>query len=451
MELTIEYVPIDSIKPYAGNAKLHPQEQIDQIKRSIKIMGFDDPIAIWKNGEIIEGHGRYLAAQQLGIETVPIIRLDDLSDEQRRAYTLIHNKLTMNTGFDVETMNLELAEIHTIDMAQFDFLLDPLELNENAGDGSGIADDEEHGKLIDTFIVPPFSVLDTRQGYWRERREKWEQITGDLSQTRDGEYGTLTSETGILRKIHGGTSNFDPVLAETMMKWFCVEGGHILDPFGGEQTKGVVAGECGYRYTAVEFRQEQVDVNTEAVKNYPSVKYICGDSNNISKLVKERGFDFCFTSPPYYDLEVYSKEDMSALGTYEEFMRQYQNIFQQCFNLLADDTFLAIKVGEIRDKKTGIYRNFVGDTITCMLKCGFCYYNELVLINPAGTLPQRAGRSMKTRKVGKMHQNVLVFYKGNPQNISKKFPELRFDDLEESMEDGAADDSGVEVIECSLK
>ena len=133
MELKIEYVPITDIKPYAGNAKLHPQEQIDQIKTSIKLMGFDDPIAIWKNGEIIEGHGRYLAAQQLGIETVPIIRLDNLTDEQRRAYTLIHNKLTMNTGFDVDTLNLELAEIQTIDMAAFDFL-QSVQIRQRPGD-----------------------------------------------------------------------------------------------------------------------------------------------------------------------------------------------------------------------------------------------------------------------------------------------------------------------------
>lgn len=121
MKLKIEYVPIDSIKPYAGNAKLHPQEQIDQIKRSIELMGFDDPIAVWKNGEIIEGHGRLIAAQQLGIDKVPIIRLDDLTDEQRRAYALIHNKVTMNSGFDMEVLTLELAEIQTFDMESFDF------------------------------------------------------------------------------------------------------------------------------------------------------------------------------------------------------------------------------------------------------------------------------------------------------------------------------------------
>lgn len=121
MKLKIEYVPIDSIKPYAGNAKLHPQEQIDQIKRSIELMGFDDPIAVWKNGEIIEGHGRLIAAQQLEMKTVPIIRLDDLTDEQRRAYALIHNKVTMNSGFDMEVLTLELAEIQTFDMESFDF------------------------------------------------------------------------------------------------------------------------------------------------------------------------------------------------------------------------------------------------------------------------------------------------------------------------------------------
>lgn len=121
MKLKIEYVPIDSIKPYAGNAKLHPQEQIDQIKRSIELMGFDDPIAVWKNGEIIEGHGRLIAAQQLEMKTVPIIRLDDLTDEQRRAYALIHNKTTMNSGFDIEILNLELAEIQEFDMESFDF------------------------------------------------------------------------------------------------------------------------------------------------------------------------------------------------------------------------------------------------------------------------------------------------------------------------------------------
>lgn len=120
MELKIEYVPIEDIKPYAGNAKTHPAEQIEQIKKSIEKFGFRDPVATW-HGEIVEGHGRIIAASELGIDTVPVIRLDDLTDEQRRAYGLIHNRLTMNTPFDIDLLNIELEGIENIDMTDFGF------------------------------------------------------------------------------------------------------------------------------------------------------------------------------------------------------------------------------------------------------------------------------------------------------------------------------------------
>ena len=131
-ELKIEYIPLSDITPYEHNAKLHPDEQVEQIIQSIRLVGFDDPIAIWKNNEIIEGHGRYEAAMRLGMVTVPVIRLDNLTDEQRRAYALIHNKLTMNSGFDIETLNIELAEIQTIDMGTFDFEIEPIDFSSEA-------------------------------------------------------------------------------------------------------------------------------------------------------------------------------------------------------------------------------------------------------------------------------------------------------------------------------
>ena len=120
MNLKIEYIDIESIKPYKNNAKLHPSEQIEQIKQSIELFGMDDPIAIWHN-EIVEGHGRLLACKELGYKEVPIIRLDHLSDEERKAYTLVHNKLTMNSDFDIDILNEELENIIDIDMEQFDF------------------------------------------------------------------------------------------------------------------------------------------------------------------------------------------------------------------------------------------------------------------------------------------------------------------------------------------
>ena len=119
MELKVEYVNIRTIKPYKRNAKTHPKEQIEQIKKSIQEFGNCDPIGVW-HGEIVEGHGRYLALKELGETTIPIIRLDSLTDEQRRAYGLVHNQLTMNSPWDLPALDLELADID-FDMAQFGF------------------------------------------------------------------------------------------------------------------------------------------------------------------------------------------------------------------------------------------------------------------------------------------------------------------------------------------
>lgn len=121
MELNVEYLGLDAVKPYENNAKLHPDEQIEQIKKSIQEFGMNDPIAIDENGTIIEGHGRYEACKQLGLETIPVIRLSDLSEEQRKAYALVHNKLTMNTGFDFANLVEDLKFITDIDMQDFGF------------------------------------------------------------------------------------------------------------------------------------------------------------------------------------------------------------------------------------------------------------------------------------------------------------------------------------------
>ena len=119
--MQIELINIDEIIPYENNAKLHPEEQIEQIKKSILEFGNNDPIAIDKNNVIIEGHGRLLALKELGYKEVEVIKLGHLTEEQRKAYTLIHNKLTMNTDFDIEILESELAAINIIDMSDFDF------------------------------------------------------------------------------------------------------------------------------------------------------------------------------------------------------------------------------------------------------------------------------------------------------------------------------------------
>ena len=121
MKLKIEYLNKEELKPYANNAKLHPAEQIEQIKESIKDFGFNDPIAVWHDNEVIEGHGRLLAVMEMPeITEVPVIRLDELTDEERRAYMLVHNKLTMNSNFDFAVLDLELEGID-LDMEKFGF------------------------------------------------------------------------------------------------------------------------------------------------------------------------------------------------------------------------------------------------------------------------------------------------------------------------------------------
>lgn len=123
MKLKVEYVKKEDLKTYANNAKKHSAEQVESIKKSIQKFGFNDPIAIWKDNVIIEGHGRLLAVMEMDdIKEVPVIRLDNLTDKERKAYTIAHNKLTMNTGFDNDLLGEELKSImDEIDMTDFGF------------------------------------------------------------------------------------------------------------------------------------------------------------------------------------------------------------------------------------------------------------------------------------------------------------------------------------------
>lgn len=133
--MEIVKLKINDIFPYEGNAKLHPDSQIAQIKESIMEFGNNDPIAVDENHIIIEGHGRWIALKELGYEEAECIILEGLTEDQKNAYRLVHNKLTMNSDFDLDMLTKELENI-SIDMAQFDFELpelddEPFEINED--------------------------------------------------------------------------------------------------------------------------------------------------------------------------------------------------------------------------------------------------------------------------------------------------------------------------------
>ena len=290
-----------------------------------------------------------------------------------------------------------------------------------------------HIRLTEKFIVPPFSVMDTRQGYWQDRKRMWHslglqsELGRDTSLTYDRE-GDEDFVGMAIDNRGGNISVFDPVLSELMYKWFCTDGGDILDPFAGGSTRGVIARYLNYKYTGIELRKEQVRANISQAEdifteNYPD--WICGDSNKILDSIDSK-YDFVFSCPPYYDLEVYSdlEGELSNHSTYDGFLVEYKEIISKAVNLLKEDRFACFAVGDIRDGD-GMYKNFVSDTISAFLDAGMKLYNEMILVTPVGSLPIRINKQFQGyRKTGKTHQNVLVFYEGNPKNIKNNFNEL---------------------------
>lgn len=219
-----------------------------------------------------------------------------------------------------------------------------------------------------------------------------------------------------------GTSIFDPVLCEIAYRWFCPPAGHILDPFAGGSVRGVVASVLGYRYTGVELRAEQVAANAPqaAIGGAVAPDWRQGDSRAIRMLCADVAADMVFSCPPYADLEVYSDDpaDLSTLP-YPAFRKAYREIIAETCELLKPDRFAVFVVGEVRDKR-GNYYGFVPDTIAAFRDAGLNFYNEAILVTAAGSLPIRAGRQFRGgRKLGKTHQNVLVFVKGDGAKASK--------------------------------
>jgi hypothetical protein len=236
--------------------------------------------------------------------------------------------------------------------------------------------------------------------------------------------------------VASGTSIFDPVLTELSYRWFSPVNGTILDPFAGGSVRGVVAAKLGRRYLGHELRAEQVEANRKQGKDicsdcdFPPVWKV-GDSQNIRTSFKGEKVDMVFSCPPYADLEVYS-DDPADLSTmpYEKFIEIYRKIIAESVAMLKDNRFACFVVGDVRDKK-GNYRNFVGDTVQAFLDAGMELYNEAILVTSAGSLPIRVGKQFTTtRKLGKTHQNILVFVKGDAKLATKACGEVEFGEIE---------------------
>lgn len=353
---------------------------------------------------------------------VEIIRATNLSAEEQREFIIKDN-----ASFGSWDMDALANEWDSQDLD--DWGLDVWQDNGDSEGGNGTGDSSPaNASLNDRFVVPPFSILDTRKGYWQTRKKMWRELIGDMGESREN---TLADgETNCMASINKGVSLFDPVLSEICCRWFAPEAGaRIFDCFAGDTQKGLVFGQCGYEFTGIELRQEQVDINNRVLadRSLP-VKYICDDGRNVAKHFDAESQDLLFSCPPYFDLEHYSdlENDASNQKSYEEFIQILHEAFVSAIGCLKENRFAVIVVGDVRDKHSGFYYDFCGDIKRIFKDGGMNLYNEIILVEAIGTLPQRVQRYMLNRKIGKCHQNILVFYKGDPKGIKKHFPKIEF-------------------------
>lgn len=358
--------------------------------------------------------------QWLDNPTAPVIKASELTDEECKAFVIKDN-----VGFGDWDMDALANEWEATDLDEWG--LDVWQNDNTAGgDSSNDKGEEKHAKLTDKFIAPPFSILDTRQGYWKERKAMWRERIADYGESREG---TL-SGSEMMGGINNGVSLLDPVMAEIVCKWFGIAGGSAFDCFAGDTVFGYVVATLGMSFTGVELREEQARLNNERVAGMDA-RYICDDGQNVAKHIEKETQDLLFSCPPYFDLEVYSdlENDASNQGSYEDFIKILNNAFTSAISCLKNNRFAVIVVGDIRSKE-GFYYDFVGDIKSIFKAQGMPLYNELIIVEPIGTLPQRVQRYMRNRKVGKCHQNVLVFYKGDAKEIPNNFPEIDYDPQE---------------------
>ena len=289
----------------------------------------------------------------------------------------------------------------------------------------------EKTELKNEFLIPPFSIFDTAGGDWQNRKRKWSTLGMKSELGRENMGGStfqhlakdnLAESTSKIAAVGKTASIFDPVLCEVLYSWFVKKEGTILDPFAGGSVRGIVSNYLGYNYTGIELRKEQVEANREqAVDIIPDHKpnWICGDSNQIIDRFtsKTEKFDFVFSCPPYYDLEVYCDDpsDLSNMD-YLDFNYTYRSIIKKACNHLKDNRYACFVVGNCRDKN-GFMMDLVGETIRAFEEAGLRFYNDIVLRNCVGSASLRASTSMTYKKVVKVHQNVLVFVKGKPEEI----------------------------------
>lgn len=291
--------------------------------------------------------------------------------------------------------------------------------------------------LHEKYIVPPFSVFNTHQPYWRDRTKLWADLgisgtNGRIAGMNGLSYDNRRIDKHKANVTLNGTSTFSPVLCEVMYKWFTTPHSTIYDPFSGGITRGAVASMLEHHYRGIDINPAQVDSNIKEFENLCNrfkIKGTCKweTEDAVTFCEDYATADFILTCPPYYNLEKYTDDpnDLSNCVYYDHFIKLYIMVICNCFTMLKDDSFMVWVISDVRDKETTEYYGLVADTIKIAQDVGFKFYNEIILYNDTGNLAIVSGDYLeRARKVGRQHQNVLVFYKGDIKHIKDKFGKI---------------------------
>lgn len=392
--------------------------------------------------------------------TAPIIKASELSEDECREFVIKDN---IGYGdWDMDALANEWNSQYLDDWG-----LDVWQDNSDGENSKSGNSSPANASLNDRFVVPPFSILDTRKGYWQARKKMWRELIGDMGESRNDtliqspeiKYKDLYQRTRKHREelglsfkdyldkyvpddvkereagkvLSAGVSLLDPVMAELVCRWFGLESCKSFDCFAGDSVFGYVSAHLGNEFVGIELRPEQAQLNNERTEGM-AARYICDDGQNVAKHINADSQDLLFSCPPYFDLEHYSdlENDASNQKSYDDFIQILRNAFTAAIGCLKENRFAVIVVGDVRDKSTGFYYDFCGDIKRIFKDGGMSLYNEIILIETGASTALRASRYMESRKVAKMHQNILVFYKGKTKDIKKHYKKIEYasEDLE---------------------
>lgn len=514
-ELTTERVPVAELRTYHRNPR---QGDTAAIAGSLRVNGQYRPLVAnrgthtGRHSEVLAGNHTLAAARDLGWDEIAVAWVD-VDDDQAVRIVAADNRTADLGGYDDRLLAELLGGLDTLDGTGYDDtdLDDILARLQDGGDEGAEGDDgadddedeEDRPSLADRFLIPPFDVLDARQGWWRTRKRSWIAL-GLRSETgRDAFYvdGKPTGGKGLLygsmsgadpdfyRKkekaerdlgrtfgaaefeasehytpppsaaVNSGTSVFCPVLCELAYRWFSPADGAVLDPFAGGSVRGLMAAMLGRTYRGNDLSERQIESNREQADDFAARGLVdqapvwsVGDSAAWVRDLEPDSADLIFTCPPYLWLERYDKDNPNDLSNMDAdaFEDVYAGILTGAARALRPDRYAVIVVGDVRDTK-GRLHDFRAMTVRAAAQAGLTLHNAAVLVTAAGSLAGRSARAFEAaRTLGRTHQDVLVFVKGDRKRAADACGAVDValpDDIQAAFDEAPATDGDGDVID----